>query len=189
MLTQLAQAIRRLHREKSEAYGNAWKKRGEVMSVLANIARKVDRITTGGETRDEVGFDTAVDLLVYAIKYQTFVADQDATVASALHLAGVSAPYSDGTAGFDVLLDGALARYASRDAPRIAAAITEVDRAFGILELDFDAAHPLAPPARRAEHADLLVRAATALVNAITVAEPRAASRFIAIWGSDDDED
>lgn len=66
-----------LHREKSAAYGNSWRKRGEVLGILANIARKVDRIESGGETSDETSLDTLVDLLVYTVKYSLWLEDPD----------------------------------------------------------------------------------------------------------------
>jgi hypothetical protein len=105
------EAVSRLHREKDAAYRNAWKKRGEVLSILANIARKVDRLQSvvegGPATRDESLMDTAVDLLVYCLKYQTYLADLDPTAAQALLSActdAVASPYSDGPAGFEHLL-------------------------------------------------------------------------------------
>src|SRR5258708_36335374 len=102
-------AVRRLHRAKDAAYRNSWKKRGEVMSVMANIARKVDRLenVAGGAlaTSDESLLDTAIDLLVYTLKYQTYLADQDNSVATILFQAsGAVPPYSDGPSGFEVLL-------------------------------------------------------------------------------------
>ena len=105
------EAVSRLHCEKDAAYRNAWKKRGEVLSILANIARKVDRLQSvvegGPATRDESLMDTAVDLLVYCLKYQTYLADLDPTAAQALLSActdAVAGPYSDGLAGFEHLL-------------------------------------------------------------------------------------
>lgn len=41
---ELRDALRRLHRDKDATYRDAWKKRGEVISILANVARKVDRL-------------------------------------------------------------------------------------------------------------------------------------------------
>ena len=59
--------VAQLHATKDAAYGDSWKKRGEMMSILPNIFRKVDRL---GKTDDtETAVDTAVDLLVYLIKY------------------------------------------------------------------------------------------------------------------------
>jgi len=65
-----------LHREKSAAYGDSWKKRGEQMAIMANIARKVDRLGAG-TTDDETSADTAVDLLIYLIKYRWWVKEQE----------------------------------------------------------------------------------------------------------------
>jgi hypothetical protein len=94
-------AIRQLHRVKDAAYRDAWKKRGEVMSIMANLARKVDRleyVTSGAPTTaDESVMDTAVDLLVYSLKYQAYLADQDAAVAATLYGDRAAVPpYSDG---------------------------------------------------------------------------------------------
>jgi hypothetical protein len=102
-------AVRRLHRDQGPAYCDAWKRRGEVMSIMANIARKVDRleyVAAGAPaTPDESLLDTAVDLFVYSLKYQTFLADQDPVVAAALYPDTTPVPpYNDGPAGFDKLL-------------------------------------------------------------------------------------
>lgn len=64
-----------LHREKSAAYGDSWKRRGEQMSILANIARKVDRLNGGVETADESQTDTAIDLLIYLTKYRLWLSE------------------------------------------------------------------------------------------------------------------
>ena len=70
---EFRQSISALHRVKDAAYRNAWKKRGEVMSIMANIARKVDRleyVSAGAPaTQDESLIDTATDLFVYLLKY------------------------------------------------------------------------------------------------------------------------
>jgi thymidylate synthase len=63
-----------LHVQKHAAYGHSWKKRGEMLGILANIARKVDRLG-GSETDDETSADTAGDLLVYLAKYQSWMFD------------------------------------------------------------------------------------------------------------------
>lgn len=102
-------AVSQLHREKTVAYRNSWKRRGETISIIANIARKVDRLESvvdgAPAPQDESLLDTAVDLFVYALKYQTFLADQDEDVAAALFGEGkVDPPYSDGVDGFEALL-------------------------------------------------------------------------------------
>ena len=78
---EFREAVRRLHRAKDAAYRDAWKRRGEVISIIANIARKVDRLEYGlngaPATLDESWADTAADLLVYCLKYQAYLADLD----------------------------------------------------------------------------------------------------------------
>lgn len=64
-----------LHREKDAAYGDSWKKRGELLSILANIARKVDRLG-GSETSDESSADTALDLMIYLAKYRLWLSEE-----------------------------------------------------------------------------------------------------------------
>jgi len=171
-----------LHRDKNGAYGNAWKKRGEVMSVLANLARKVDRLATAGTTRDENVLDTAVDLLVYAIKYQTFLADLDPAVAAMFDPA-VPAPYSDGTAGFEALWV-ALPQEAVEggyDVP-VAEAVARVEAAFAGLERHFDVATPRVAVVDRAASAAALAFAAAVLVGAVCRADPDGLDAFIDRW-------
>ena len=64
-----------LHAEKDKAYQGSWKKRGEAVGILANIARKIDRIgySGGGDTAT----DTAIDLLVYLLKYRIWLQEKD----------------------------------------------------------------------------------------------------------------
>ncbi len=63
--------VRDLHATKHASYGDSWKKRGEKMSILANIARKVDRLGVGDEYDSSA--DTVIDLLVYLIKYSRWL--------------------------------------------------------------------------------------------------------------------
>lgn len=74
--TPLSDKINELHVEKDAAYGDSWRKRGEQVGILANIARKVDRLEIGGETSDENKLDTAIDLTVYLAKYRWWLADE-----------------------------------------------------------------------------------------------------------------
>lgn len=64
-----------LHAKKHAAYGDSWKRRGEQVGILANIARKVDRL---GKTDDlETSADTAIDLMVYLAKYAQWLEGKD----------------------------------------------------------------------------------------------------------------
>jgi thymidylate synthase len=60
-----------LHAKKHASYGDSWMKRGEKMSILANMARKVDRLGVGDEYDSSA--DTLIDLLVYASKYHCWL--------------------------------------------------------------------------------------------------------------------
>lgn len=73
--SDFAREVAKLHDEKHAAYGDSWKRRGEMLGILANIARKVDRLTSGKDTDDETGLDTAIDLLVYLAKYRVWLSE------------------------------------------------------------------------------------------------------------------
>jgi thymidylate synthase len=69
----------RLHRPKDQAYGDAWRKRGEVLGIFANIARKADRLERARldqqpAAAEELG-DTVADLAIYSGKYLTWLAE------------------------------------------------------------------------------------------------------------------
>lgn len=70
----------RLHAHKNQGYGNAWRKRGELLSIFTNLARKYDRLVValdeGKRSTDERILDTTGDLCVYAGKYLTWLADE-----------------------------------------------------------------------------------------------------------------
>lgn len=180
---ELKDAIRRLHRLKDAAYHDAWKKRGEVMSIMANIARKVDRLeyVTGGApaTPDESLLDTAVDLLVYSLKYQTFLADQSISVAAVLYpSATTSPPYSDGPNGFEELLDQLditpIQGIHPRDLPE---ATHDVLSAFAELEVCFGDVP--APISERAAKAIVLTQVSTTLLGSLIHHAPERYRDFV----------
>lgn len=57
----------KLHTEKDAVYGDSWCRRGDY-GILANIARKVDRLGSAGAGDTEL--DTVTDLLIYVLKYR-----------------------------------------------------------------------------------------------------------------------
>lgn len=69
-----------LHAHKTLGYGDAWRKRGELLSIFTNLARKYDRLVValdrGVRSHDESLLDTTGDLCVYAAKYLTWLAEQ-----------------------------------------------------------------------------------------------------------------
>lgn len=107
MVRDFKVAVKKLHAEKDRAYGGAWKKRGELVSIQPNIARKVDRLdtlsATGAGLTGETGLDTAVDLLVYVEKYRLFLAES--LPAGTLVLADAPVPLSSHEQNFDILID------------------------------------------------------------------------------------
>ncbi len=108
-IVELLAAVKSLHKRKDAAYGTAWKKRGEFTSVLANIARKVDRLAqfnlNGTELADESAIDTAVDLFVYAAKYVLFLLEHSDVCWQEILPNGSPTPFSDHVVNFDWLLD------------------------------------------------------------------------------------
>jgi thymidylate synthase len=128
---EVSDAIEALHRTKDAAYGDSWKRRGEQTGILANIARKSDRIGNimkGAPTGAEPLIDTAVDLFVYALKYESYLADRDQAVAKEL-FASVAGPYSDGPEGFARLIRSRPFTEESSDiATEAAASIDAFDR-------------------------------------------------------------
>ena len=165
----LVEAIRTLHREKNAAYRDAWKKRGEVISILANLARKVDRleyVLDGASDGSESIVDTAVDLLVYCLKYEAFLADLDADVA--LRLFGSSStlghPYSDGNGGFEHLLDS-LHPSDFEAAANLGQAAAELIICFNNLEACFSGVDTARTALVRFEHAQQLTITTTHLLG------------------------
>ncbi|MGX1585892.1 thymidylate synthase [Microbacterium sp. NPDC055502] len=150
----LSDFIVELHRAKTAAYGDSWKRRGELLSIVPNIARKVDRLErldleNGAPV---VAFDTAVDLFVYAVKYLTFLDDEDAAAGTASR--------SDGLDGFEVRAAALFSAEADGvdvgDARRMSLeAFTQVERSSD------------APLASRIEAAEALATSAWALVTAL----------------------
>jgi len=79
-LRDITELLERLHRHKDAAYGDAWRKRGEVIAIFANMARKYDRLLVAFDEQrpaatEPLG-DTVADLCVYAGKYLTWIAEE-----------------------------------------------------------------------------------------------------------------
>lgn len=185
--SKLRSSIRTLHREKAAAYGNSWKKRGEQLSILANVARKVDRLTQlalgASASRDESLLDTAIDLHVYAIKYQTFLVDTFPEAARSLSVEALSAStFSDRTDGFELLLGRGPALSRIGTPPTVEATIAQVDAVF--TELD-TAVQETTELGRRIEASDALVKASAVAVWAASRAQPATLRRFISEYGND----
>jgi len=180
------QAVINLHRGKDAAYGDSWKRRGEQISILANIARKVDRFTlvaeSGTTTADESTVDTAVDLFVYALKYLTYLADQDpAAVPDLPDRSTAAGPWSDGPDGLEHLV-AVFDLTALTDliaSPSLVPVAADVDRTFTELEACFPAAGSPAPLTTRARLAVDLAAQAVRAIAVLRETQPDAYAAFV----------
>ncbi|MBT9473842.1 MAG: thymidylate synthase [Pseudomonadota bacterium] len=177
----LKTAIDRLHRKKNAAYGGAWKRRGERVSILPNIARKIDRLAhfqnTSLEIEGETRLDTAIDLFVYVLKYELFLAQDSPRLAAALGLAGAPRSYSDFDDDFTTALDLSTVDQSGdeNDSVELAAAV----ELFEELWPRVDSGESLEAKAAGAAQ---LRRHAERLVSAIAKAHPSAADAFVRTW-------
>jgi hypothetical protein len=130
MASDLRIAIKALHARKANAYGSAWKRRGERISIVPNIARKVDRLTVFASNksilRDEHILDTAVDLYVYCVKYLLYLAERVPEVVPTLPLHEPCLPLSDRNENFDQLVDAANLQSNERTLEELIASISEL---------------------------------------------------------------
>ena len=152
--------------------------------IFANIARKVDRLEYvldgASVTRDEPLFDTTVDLLIYTLKYQTHLADQDERVANTLFArSDVTPPYSDGPAGFEALLDNVKFTHLERASKsRVRAAASHLGTAFADVTTCIEAG-AMVPVTTRAERAAALTHAAVILVGSLIYETPEQYDDFL----------
>lgn len=178
-ISSLPNAIKRLHARKDRAYGGAWKRRGERLSVLPNVARKVDRfeafLADGSEMADETILDTAVDLYVYAQKYRLFL-DEEPASSSSERPADAARP--DHEAGFDALVDHD--DFALRAQPLGVA----IRRVVDLFEEMWRRAEAGASVGERRQRAAALVEAARALLTSVAAAKPALVNAFVAAESS-----
>ncbi|MER9069641.1 thymidylate synthase [Mesorhizobium sp. M0902] len=168
-------AIKKLHAVKDLAYGAAWKRRGELVSVLPNIARKVDRLatlsTTGVEMSGEPALDTAIDLLVYAQKYRLKLAEE---LAPGTLLPGTApTPLSDHEANFDALIGQTDFPPTQRTQKSV------IDEILSTFENCWTRAEAKASPTEKLELASALVKSSAELVGQIVARDRLAVTRFL----------
>lgn len=170
---ELVPEVIRLHRGKDAIYSDSWKKRGEQMAVLANIARKLDRLAKfepGSPPGPESWFDTAVDLFVYAVKYKTFLLDATGVAAPGL------ATWSDGPEGFEIQVQQHIGDAEVCD---LSEAIETAEHSFREIEESIDGNAPLAT---RLPLVDALIASAASVLEAAYALKPAAAASQIAEW-------
>jgi hypothetical protein len=131
--------LERLHRHKDAAYGDAWRKRGEVIAIFANMARKYDRLLVAFAERRPAAAeplaDTVADLCVYAGKYLTWIAEQHPSDLDDAGLPVRAAQISDARGPDALQAVLAAAASAPTEAPANAqAAWQDMQRSFNALE-------------------------------------------------------
>lgn len=175
----LISAVANLHRAKSTVYGDSWKRRGEVLGIMANVARKVDRLEAldvgvpAGE--DESTFDTLVDLLVYLLKYQTWLADEDGIVRVRLFGDEATGQASEGSYFFDILLERTMTVQPSSNA-----SIPGVINHFRALEALFIDGRASATPLQRLGAVEAMVADCRSVITEWAELNPRQATRYVA---------
>jgi len=126
--------LARLHTHKNAGYGDASRKRGELLSIFTNLARKYDRLVVAldqdVDAADERTLDTAGDLCVYAAKYLTWLAERSPEDFDAVSVPGAEdCADRGGTEAVDVVL-GAI----EMPTGDVAGSWAAVKSAFGPLE-------------------------------------------------------
>jgi hypothetical protein len=126
--------------------------------------------------------DTAVDLLVYSLKYQTYLADQDPAVAAALYPDDTLVPpYSGGPAGFDELLRRLDVTAVGHGTDLLTDQATQhVLTAFAELEVCFEGV--LAPVRHRTVKATTLTRATVVLIGSLIREVPGRYRDLLMTW-------
>ncbi|MFG3301467.1 nucleoside triphosphate pyrophosphohydrolase family protein [Micromonospora chersina] len=179
--------VANLHRRKDASYGTSWKRRGEQISIMANIARKVDRLNivaaTTESTADESVIDTAVDLYVYALKYLTFLADAHPTVLpDVLPRRETGDGWSDGPDGFERLLAAAdLSELDAGGDEPIQDLVAAVDYTFADLERCFSGRESTSA-SRRVQLAAQLADQAMGILSALRASHPELYQDFLDAW-------
>lgn len=182
-------AVATLHRSKDAAYGDSWKRRGEQISIMANIARKIDRLnilaaTGEASTTDENAIYTATDLFVYTLKYLTYLADLNAdALPDVPALPSGTSTWSDGPYGFELILNATdLSALAAEPDVPLAQLIGAADRSFADLEGCFSPHGATATVQRRAELAQVLATDTVRILSRLRASRPALYDAFITTW-------
>lgn len=100
-VAEIASTLARLHEVKDRTYKDAWRRRGELIGIFCNIARKYDRLEVARDEDNPDGVepraDTAADLCIYSTKYVTWLIEHDP--AAARVIAGADSELWSGTRG------------------------------------------------------------------------------------------
>lgn len=175
--TLLKSAISTLHERKNASYGDSWKRRGERVSILPNVARKIDRLRVFAEESQAMAgesvLDTAVDLWVYLAKYQLFLTERPNADTSLLP-PNAPQPASDHNENFERVLSMAEFCASAANATEV---IANLDSRFETLWRAADADVPIGERQRRVGE---LRREAEILIGLLGESDPHSLGSFIA---------
>lgn len=181
---EIVEELIRLHERKDRHYRDAWRKRGELIGIFCNIARKYDRLVVARDEEDpdkgEPRADTAADLCIYSIKYVTWLIERDPAAANAVGAA--NGERWSGVHGHDAVAEalGQLAVEAQASDPQsVAAAFDAVQRPFASLEQILVGGEPVSN-ATKAALAWQLSGAALAYLRRLALDDPHSWKRFTA---------
>lgn len=136
--TEMVSELTRLHEFKDRRYKDAWRKRGELIGIFSNIARKYDRLAVARDEDDadeeEPRADTAADLCVYCVKYVSWLIEHDPATAEAID--GADSELWSGTHGHAAASAALKQLAAERTAPpaNLSTAFAAVATPFTMLE-------------------------------------------------------
>lgn len=170
-------AIIDLHARKNASYASSWKRRGERISVLPNIARKLDRldsIRAGGVLMDgETLFDTALDFYVYTAKYLLYIAEQAGKTLEQLG-DNPPVPLSDHDANFNALVQ--VAHFDANTSRSFNEIVAKAVETFETLWQDAEQGKPIAD---RFETARALLGFSEELLGQVAAEDLRSTSAFL----------
>lgn len=185
--TEIAHELIQLHAVKDPKYKDAWRKRGELVGIFCNIARKYDRLVVSqGEAdpdKTEARADTAADLCVYAVKYVTWLIEHDPEAAEAI--AGADRIHWSGIHGHSAVAAALeqLAEAHRLEPTSLAAAFEELSAPFVALERILVEQEERSA-GEKAALAWSLSDGALAYLSQLAVGEPQTWERFAAYVAS-----
>jgi len=143
------------------------------MSILPNLAIKVDRLLVGQESSSpavEDLLDTTADLFVYAAKYKAFLLDE-----SAVEPPRAATTWAAGTAGVDHIIADLTWSFVEADDRPLARAALLLDDIYSSIKLDEPAA------ARLSLSSELVIRAQALLLKTIS-SSPNVTMSIVRAW-------
>jgi len=185
-LAKIVATLTDLHAAKDPIYLDAWRRRGELIGIFANIARKFDRLENAADATDpdkvESRADTAADLAIYAAKYLSWLIEHDSSLAADFDADANEWTAAHGHHAVEAILadlERAEQKRALQPPATLNAAFVAVREPFRLLDEHLVAGTRL-EPTRKAELVWRLTDSATRYLWRIAHDQPAVWSRFAA---------